>query len=517
MKKLISIFLSALLIVSVICCAPFAVSAAEDNDSAAGVLSGTTGDCTWELDPSTGVLTISGSGAMADYDWDTSIKVTNAPWWDYREKITSLVIGSGVTDIGDYSFCSCALSEVVIPDSVISIGDDAFEYNKDLSKVTFGKNVKTIGGWVFNGCDFSRVVIPDSTEVIGKGAFYNNSDLTELTLGECVTSIGKYAFENCGLTEVTIPATVTEIGEYVFGYEFKERYEGGPWGDCPIEGFTINGCSGTAAETYANDNGFTFVDLGAVETTVTSNSNFYGTKSVTYNGGIPSQVIIDYYCATDAYWLLNGHWKLNYDPEVLQLSDEANMEDDEYTMMPVSNNGGGVIINNMPESGSAVILFSDVNCVKLCEKDGTPIPVLHFVFDVVGTGNTEVDLDTIRMTFMEANQPHAQYWALVFNKDSEDGGKAAIDQLINDGGEIYTVIQPEGSSPSVLIGDVNGDNSVDVLDAAMIQKYAAGKADLTAEQLTAGDVNGDHNVDVLDAAMIQKYAAGKINHFPVEK
>ena len=78
MKKLISIFLSALLIVSVICCAPFAVSAAEDNDSAAGVLSGTTGDCTWELDPSTGVLTISGSGAMAAYDWDTSIKVTNA-------------------------------------------------------------------------------------------------------------------------------------------------------------------------------------------------------------------------------------------------------------------------------------------------------------------------------------------------------------------------------------------------------------------------------------------------------
>lgn len=64
-----------------------------------------------------------------------------------------------------------------------------------------------------------------------------------------------------------------------------------------------------------------------------------------------------------------------------------------------------------------------------------------------------------------------------------------------------------------LIGDVNGDNNVDVLDAAIVQKYAAGKQDLTEALLYVADVNDDNNVDVLDAAEIQKYAAGIISEF----
>ena len=63
------------------------------------------------------------------------------------------------------------------------------------------------------------------------------------------------------------------------------------------------------------------------------------------------------------------------------------------------------------------------------------------------------------------------------------------------------------------IGDVNNDGSIDVLDAASVQKYSSGKADLTTEQLTVADVNDDKNVDVLDAAEIQKYAAGIIKEF----
>lgn len=70
--------------------------------------------------------------------------------------------------------------------------------------------------------------------------------------------------------------------------------------------------------------------------------------------------------------------------------------------------------------------------------------------------------------------------------------------------------------PTIMLGDVNGDKNVDVLDAAMVQKYAAGKSTLTPEQICAGDVNSDNNADVLDAAMIQKYAAGKITEFPKE-
>lgn len=63
------------------------------------------------------------------------------------------------------------------------------------------------------------------------------------------------------------------------------------------------------------------------------------------------------------------------------------------------------------------------------------------------------------------------------------------------------------------VGDANGDNTVDILDAAAIQKHASGKVELKPEQFVAADVNGDGNVDVLDAAEIQKFAAGKITEF----
>ncbi len=62
-------------------------------------------------------------------------------------------------------------------------------------------------------------------------------------------------------------------------------------------------------------------------------------------------------------------------------------------------------------------------------------------------------------------------------------------------------------------GDANGDGEINVLDAAIIQKYTASMTELTQAELNAADVNGDGSVDVLDAAQIQKFAAGKITEF----
>lgn len=77
---------------------------------------------------------------------------------------------------------------------------------------------------------------------------------------------------------------------------------------------------------------------------------------------------------------------------------------------------------------------------------------------------------------------------------------------------VCAAFEPDQGSDK-LIGDANGDGTVDVLDAATIQKYAAGKTNLTADQLYVADVNDDNNVDVLDAAQIQKYSVGKISEF----
>ena len=91
---------------------------------------GTCGDnLTWRL--SNGTLTISGTGAMADYS-----SYTDVPWYDYHSFIKSIVINDGVTSIGDYAFSDCSsLTSVTIPNSVTSIGTSAFVYCSSLTSV----------------------------------------------------------------------------------------------------------------------------------------------------------------------------------------------------------------------------------------------------------------------------------------------------------------------------------------------------------------------------------------------
>ncbi len=64
-----------------------------------------------------------------------------------------------------------------------------------------------------------------------------------------------------------------------------------------------------------------------------------------------------------------------------------------------------------------------------------------------------------------------------------------------------------------MVGDLNNDGNVDVLDATVVQKYAAGNATITDEEKEAADVNNDGDVNILDSVDIQKFAAGKITEF----
>ena len=107
--------------------------------------------------------------------------------------------------------------------------------------------------------------------MLGRQAFYGCKGLTSINIPDSVTSIGNSAFDGCtGLTGVTIPASVTSIDRMALGfYSFSYRYPA-PWDESiiingiaveRIDGFTIYGYSGTAAEEYANDNGFIFIAL----------------------------------------------------------------------------------------------------------------------------------------------------------------------------------------------------------------------------------------------------------------
>ena len=219
-------------------------------------VSGTCGDegdnITWTLGCDS-VLILTGTGATAEYTLD------NAPWYDYREAIRSVVIGSGITRIGERAFYQCtALTSVDFGETVTALGYCAFGYCTSLSSVTLPNSITTMSSGVFEQCPLTEplynshifafmpktytgtYVIPDGIETIAGYAFDDCRDLTSVTVPESVTTIGGYAFSRCSslesvnipegvtyiqggafngsssLTTITIPSTVTQIAANAF-------------------------------------------------------------------------------------------------------------------------------------------------------------------------------------------------------------------------------------------------------------------------------------------------------------
>ena len=218
-----------------------------------------------------GVVHISGTGSMWDFTYGETEADTASPFYALRDRILSVVIGNGVTNIGAYSFSECAslgsvslpegllyvetgaflgsgLTAIGLPESLRFIMGDAFKACRCLQSVTIPSNVYQIDYTAFLDCDSLSVIevsennshykavdgvlfsksgsvlykypqakagtyaIPDTVSQIYYYAFYGAKDLTEITIPDNGLSLAPRAFENCtGITSVTVPGSISVI------------------------------------------------------------------------------------------------------------------------------------------------------------------------------------------------------------------------------------------------------------------------------------------------------------------
>ena len=240
------------------------------------------GDCGttvhWRLDDN-GTLTIYGEGKMADYYTANSPWASRDPWDSYAERISAVVVESGVTRIGHgafisepnltsvsipgtvesigmYAFSGCiSLQQIEIPEGVMNIEQGAFYQCTSLREISIPSSLDSIQGWTFKDCLSLRKVsitdiakwcqisfgaadanplyfadnlylngqlvtelrIPAEAGTVGTYAFYHYSKLASLVIGDGVQAIGDYAFTSCvNLESADIAASVSAIGISAF-------------------------------------------------------------------------------------------------------------------------------------------------------------------------------------------------------------------------------------------------------------------------------------------------------------
>ena len=575
MKKSISLILSLVIIFGIITAAPFSASAVSSaSGSFANITYDITdGVLTITGSGATGNLGGGDSKPWSEYrDSITKIVVSEGitsigdNFLRALYKATELELPSTLKTIGKDAFAhNVSITEITFPDGLESVGSFAFEDCTSLKSINFPSKA-SFGSWAFRKCGFTSIVIPDSyegelggysfsendnlhiavigkgTKKIGRGIFAECYDLTNLivsddnpyytakenvlynkdmstllfyspgkiqtsfTVPNSVKTIGDYSFDRINtLTSVTIPNGVTKLDEGAFRSCTNLAEINFPSTIDTIESYALDYTAWLKNQPdgllYIGKIAFKMIGESPKSVSIKEGTEkiapecFYKSETLT-NVTFPSTLKTIGKSAFDKCAALNN---VKIPDNVTTVESSAFSRCDSLSSVKIGkgldsisefafSHCGNLTEFTIPDNITSIGQYAfhiDTALEKLIvPKSVTSFGFCCFGFKVVNNEFVQTDNLTVYLYKNSAAHNYCKSHNLRY--------------ILLDGQNI---------------GDVNNDGSIDVLDAASVQKYSSGKADLTTEQLTVADVNDDKNVDVLDAAEIQKYAAGIIKEF----
>ncbi len=393
-----------------------------------------------------------------------------------NQLVTNLVIPNSVTHLGTAFSGYTGLISVTIPDSVTSISGNTFYKCTGLTSVTIPGSVTSIGRNMFYGCTgLTNVTIPDNVTSINDYAFYDCTGLTSITIPDSVTSIGDNAFEHCeSLTSVTIPDSVTSIG----------------------------------GDAFRNCTGLTSINIPESVKTIGYYA-FYGCNRLT-SATIPDSVMS----------IRNSAFKDCTGLRAVYITDLAawckiNFEDHLSNPLYYAHN---LYINNqlvtdlvIPDSVTSIgdLAFYGYTGLKSVTIPNSVTDIGEYAFYGC-TGLTNVIIPESVTSIGE------KAFGYYYNY-SEQKSEKIIDNFILYGkaGSVTSFYAKKNDLKfkdlnAPLIGDLNGDGSVNGADAGLLSRYTSGwkEYEEKIKNMKAADVSGDGQVNGADAGILSRYVSG---------
>ncbi len=379
----------------------------------------------------------------------------------YCSDLKSIFIPSSVTSMDKLAFADCSgLTSINIPESVTSIENSTFRNCSGLTSIVIPQSVTSIGGWAFSGCSgLTSITIPNSVINIGDRAFFECFSLSSLTIGSGVQTVGEYTFDSLNkLSQLTI--LCKNVGSY-----FKENTS--------LNELVLgNGVESIEDEAFYGCSGLTTISIGSGLKTI-------GTKAFANCGNIN-----DVYCYATRYPLASIDAFENSYPDYITLHVPDDYVGNYKAVAPWSTFKNVVGISSGTGTRACkkpVLTYKDGNLEATSETEGAQCVIIISDEDV-NTHFNSVSLTATYHISAYATKPNYKNSEIVTATLCWIDQEPETEGLINDVAEVRALpvlIQSEGGVISV--NGINSGTEVRVYSVYGIMAGSAAATDNSAQ------------------------------------